>query len=79
MDEHPDTPHPSGRDKYAVYIVGYRSGKLLRRRLCETSREGIGLALETMIEEDEIERGDSIGIFNRETRTWLINPYLVIR
>lgn len=74
-----DAPHPSGRDRYALYTLRYEHGEEVHHRLCETSREGIGLALETMIKEGEIQRGDSVGLFDRESRDWLINPWLALK
>lgn len=74
----PDTPHPDGRDRYAVYALRYEKGQVVRRRVCETSQDGVVYAMETLMEEGEIERGDVIGLFNRQTRTWVINPFLTI-
>jgi hypothetical protein len=58
--------------RFAWYVVT-RLG--VRRRLCETSWEGLGPALRTMYEDGEIERGDAIGLFDRKEKTWPINPW----
>lgn len=86
--DYDDTPRRDGADRYALYIVSHKN--LQRRRLCTTSRDGIGLALLTMLGLSpdgepaadcpaEIERGDSVGLFDREKRSWLVNPYLQVR
>lgn len=77
-----DAPHPNGDDRYAIYAV--RLG--MRRRIAETSRDGIGLALVSLRSldpdglpdpggsEDFTDR-DAIGIFDRQTRKWIVNPW----
>lgn len=76
-----DVPHPSGNDRYALYALA--GGRL--RRLCETSRDGVGLALLSMLGLDpdgepeglaELERGDKFGLLDRRHRKWLVNPFL---
>lgn len=69
-----DEPRRDDADRYALYC--YRPGQDFARRICATSLAGIGGALVQMIEEDEIERGCRVGILDRRTRDWLINPYL---
>lgn len=78
---HPDLPHPSGDDRYAIYAVipalsrsGARADRS-RRRLCETSRDGIGTALVTMRDDGEIGDDTRVGIFDRLERTWIVNPW----
>lgn len=66
-------------DRYAIYIswpIVNSGGEVNRKRLCETSLDGIGLALKTMIDEGEInQERDRVGILDRVTRLWLINPF----
>lgn len=69
-----DEPRRDDADRYALYC--YRPGQPEAKRVCETSLTGIGSALLRMLEEDEIERGCRVGILDRRTRDWLINPYL---
>lgn len=73
-----DAPHPSGEDRIAIYrvwrAVPGRNG-LKRARIAETSLEGLGLCLLTLHQEDEFQPGDRIGLFDREKRNWLINPF----
>lgn len=74
-----DAPHEDGSDRYAIYVIWrQRTGRngLKRRRLAETSETGLGACLRTLYDEDEItEEGQRVGIFDRETRRWLINPW----
>lgn len=67
----PDAPHESGNDRYSIYVL--RAGE--RRRLADTSRDGIGITLVTLAEEGEITQLDSLGILDRETRKWIANPW----
>jgi hypothetical protein len=70
--EDADAAHPSGQDRYAVYVV--RGGE--RRRLAETSLEGIGVTLRTLRDEGEFdEDAASVGIFDRQARSWLLDPF----
>lgn len=63
-------------DRYAIYRRGPDRTSVYRlKRLCETSREGIGLALETMIDDGELPHGHRFGVFDRRTRRWLVNPF----
>lgn len=78
MVEVEDAPHPSGDDRYAIYAVGAMrddDGGRPRHRIAETSRDGIGLALVTLRDEGEYGDDSRIGIFDRETRTWIVNPW----
>lgn len=73
-----DAPHPSGDDRYAIYAVYVdQVGIAIReqRRIAETSLEGIGITLRTLVEEKEIDSDTLVGVFDRGTRKWLINPY----
>lgn len=67
-----DQPHKSGGDRIAVYVVNARGG---RRRVAKTSEEGIGMTLRVLREEGQITGDDRIGLFDRETREWAINPW----
>lgn len=66
-----DEPHPSGDDRYAVYAVTGRT----RHRLAETSREGVGLTIETLRADGDLTASSRVGVLDRETRDWLINPW----
>jgi hypothetical protein len=68
---HEDEPHRKGGDRYAVYAV--REGK--RRRIAETNLSGIGCALDTLRAEGEFDERDRIGLFDRQTREWIVNPW----
>lgn len=72
-----DDPRPDGLDRLAVYALS-RTG--FRRRIAETSLEGLGLTLLTLEEEGEFHAGLNevalrVGIFDRLTRRWLISPW----
>ena len=71
MPPRDDTPHPSGDDRYAIYVVTNN----VHHRLAETSLEGIGLTVETLREDGDIEPGTRVGVFDREKREWLISPW----
>lgn len=75
MNAHPDAPHPSGLDRFAVYTL--RAGE--RVRLAETSRDGIGLTITTLVSEGEFrglrDEQTPLGIFDRQERAWVINPW----
>lgn len=75
---HSDIPHPSGGDRLAIYLVEYkpvRGGmKNEHRRLATTSLAGLGGTLITLQEEDEFD-GYRVGVFDRQTRVWLISPW----
>ncbi len=47
--------------------------------ICETSMDGLGLALSTMVAEGEITEGDRVGVLYRPNEErpgiWLINPF----
>lgn len=75
-----DAPHESGDDRYAIYAVAVRLAASLprderQRRICETSRDGIGLALVTLREEEQITNDSRVGIFDRLDRVWIVNPW----
>lgn len=73
-----DLPHRSEGDRFAIYAVrrpGAGRGPEGRRRICETSLDGIGSTLMKLSEEGEYGEGDRVGIFDRKTRLWLINPW----
>lgn len=64
--------------RYAIYAVDIAAaGRILpdRKRIAETSLEGIGLCLQTLREEDEITDDSRVGIFDRLDRRWLVNPW----
>lgn len=67
-----DTPRRDGSDRYRIYAV--RDG--VQRRLCETSLDGIGLAITTMVDDGEADwQHERLGILDREERAWTVNPY----
>lgn len=66
-----DTPHESGEDRFAIYVA--RDGR--QRRLAETSQDGIGLTLITLRDEDQFTDLDSIGVYDRALRRWVVNPW----
>lgn len=74
-----DTPHPSGNDRYAIYAVCIEQGDVAistsTLRLAETSLLGIGLTLVTLDDEGEITDDTRVGILDRETRHWIVNPW----
>jgi hypothetical protein len=79
-----DAPHPSGDDRYAIYSVAPSSvgpSRVLtpdhdrRRRIAETSLGGIGLTLQTLRDEGDLTNDSRVGILDRETRSWLVNPW----
>lgn len=76
-----DAPHPSGEDRVAVYRVwpNPSGAGMSRSRIAETSLEGLGVCLLTLHEEAEFYPGDRIGLFDREKRSWLINPFVGVR
>lgn len=76
-----DAPHPSGNDRYRIYAVSLsvQLGTERRRRLAETSLDGIGLTLRTLREDGDLTDDTRIGILDRETREWLVNPWAVGR
>lgn len=75
--------------RYAIYVVqpnhptASTVGDALRqafegrprKRIAETSLDGIGLCLQTLRDEDEITDDSRIGIFDRLSRKWLVNPW----
>lgn len=70
-------PHPSGDDRYRIYSVSRRSvgmGDVLHD-LADTSQDGIGLTLVTLRDEEQITNDTRVGILDRETRQWLVNPW----
>ena len=70
---HPDAPHPSGNDRYAIYATAERLRA--KHRIAETSRDGIGTCLATLRDEGQITDDTRVGILDRETRIWLVNPW----
>lgn len=72
-----DLPHPSGLDRFAIYRVERRSlfsQRPRHARLAETSLDGVGLTLTTLHGEGEFD-GWRIGILDRQTRHWIVNPF----
>jgi hypothetical protein len=72
-----DEPRGEG-DRWGVYVVAGRYGQT-PHRIAATSLEGVGPTIRTLIEEEQIERGDSIGVLDLLDRHWLINPYAKLR
>lgn len=75
LNEHGDAPRADGEDRLAVYIIG-TDGE--RRRLAETSVDGLGITLLTLHGEGEFhhgERGLKVGVFDRESRLWIVSPW----
>ena len=68
-----DAPHPSGDDRYAIYSVTVTPRA--RKRVAETSLEGIGPTIAQLREEGQLTIASRVGIFDRETRVWLVNPW----
>ena len=60
-------------DRYAIYVVAV--GANVRLRLAETSLDGIGVCLRTLRDEDQFNDHSRMGIFDRHTREWLVNPW----
>lgn len=69
-----DEPRHDDLDRYALYTVRDHG----RTRLAETSLDGIGLALVTLLAEGEFgpdgER-TPFGLFDRRDRYWVVNPW----
>ena len=67
-------------DRYALYRVRKivnGGGEFEHHRMCETSRDGIGLALLTMHDEGEYDpTKDRVGIFDKIERRWVANPFI---
>jgi hypothetical protein len=64
--------------RYAIYAVSTakaRIGGPPRRRIAETSLDGIGLCLSTLRAENEITDDSRVGIFDRLDRIWVVNPW----
>ena len=67
--------------RYAIYVVSphpiYAASRdePNRRRIAETSLDGIGLTLFTLRAEKEIGDDSRVGIFDRFSRVWLVNPW----
>lgn len=68
-----ESVRPDEADRYAIIVL--EQGGRSRRRVAETSRDGIGVTLTTLRDEGELDGNDSIGVLDRFNRTWLINPY----
>lgn len=71
---HEDAPE-SDDERYAIYRWTPGDGAREHHRLAETSLEGIGLTLRTLRDEGEITGDTRVGIFDRQERTWIINPW----
>lgn len=67
-----DPPREDGSDRYAIYVV---SASRAQKRIAETSLSGIGLALVTLRDEDEITHHSRVGIRDRIEGRWIVNPY----
>jgi hypothetical protein len=74
-----DLPRPDDLDRYALYTI--RNGE--RVRLAETSRDGIGVALTTLVGEGEfrgpLDEQTPLGILDRRDREWVVNPWAASR
>jgi hypothetical protein len=66
-----DEPRPDESDRYAIYVATARN----RRRLAETSLNGIGLCLRTLRDEGQITNDSRVGILDRLDHLWLVNPW----
>lgn len=68
------TPNPEDT-RYRIYTLV--DG--VPEELARTSRDGIGLCLVTLREEEQITNDDRVGILDRidddATGTWLLNPF----
>ncbi len=73
---HPDAPRLDQEDRFAIYAVHRDPHDHEQRRVCETSETGVVYAIKTMVAEGEIKRGEAVGVFDRLTRSWVINPYV---
>lgn len=74
-EPHGDAPRLDGEDRLAVYVIGPSGGRI---RLAETSIEGLGVTLLTLHGEGEFhdqERALRVGVFDRETRLWIVQPW----
>lgn len=72
--DHPDAPRRDEEDRYAIYAI-HRMFHPEQVRVCETSETGVVAAIKQMILEGEIKRGERVGIFDRLTRQFIVNPY----
>jgi hypothetical protein len=74
-----DLPRPDDLDRYALYTI--RDGE--RVRLAETSQDGIGLTLVTLLSEgeflDPFGKRTPLGILDRRDRAWVVNPWATSR
>lgn len=73
--------------RFAIYTVkpdyralrqlaeGTYDAALYRRRIAETSRDGIGGCLATLREEGDLTDDSRVGILDRLDRVWLVNPW----
>lgn len=81
LGSEPIEDYEGEESRYAIYSVRlpyvYEAAfsTSTRRRVCETSLDGIGGALRLMREEGEIGHDSRIGIFDRRDREWLVNPW----
>lgn len=58
-------------DRYAIMVLaGDR-----RDRIAYTSRDGIGCALVTLRDEEQLDVNDAVGVYDRRERRWVVNPY----
>ena len=73
-----DIPREDGSDRLAVYVItpGDKASREIatRRRVAETSVDGLGLTLITLFEEHEFD-GLRVGVFDRARRAWIVNPW----
>jgi hypothetical protein len=46
-----------------------------RSRLAETSLDGIGVTIRTLREDGDVSDDTRVGVFDRLTRDWLVNPW----
>lgn len=82
---HPDAPEYGELDRYAIYVVNPKVPRVIagrwrddtgRRRVYCTSRDGIGQGLEMLLDENEIPRGWRVGVLDRVSRRWIVNPFV---
>lgn len=62
----------TGAEQFAIYVVDI-DGK--RTRLATTDLVGVGVTLVTLRREGQTTNDDRVGILDRGTRTWIVNPW----
>jgi hypothetical protein len=80
-----DRPRGDGSDRYAIYSVVPQWDRTDevgehvagRKRLAETSLQGIGSCLVTLRNEGQLTNDSRVGILDRLDRTWIVNPWAV--